>query len=67
MQAMVEKTKVATSDEVDIERFFLLDAIEWYQKNESFSLPVELNTHSGERGEKRIEDKLSGGPPTATK
>jgi hypothetical protein len=29
LQAMVGKTKVATSDEVDIARFFLLDAIEW--------------------------------------
>lgn len=58
LQAMVGKTKVATSDEVDIARFFLLYAIKWWQKNESFSLPVELNTHSGEIGEKRIEDKL---------
>jgi hypothetical protein len=29
LQAMVGKTKVATSDEVDIARFFLLDAIKW--------------------------------------
>jgi hypothetical protein len=29
LQTMVGKTKVATSDEVDIAIFFLLDAIEW--------------------------------------
>jgi hypothetical protein len=29
LQAMVGKTQVATSDEVDIARFFLVDAIEW--------------------------------------
>jgi hypothetical protein len=29
LQAIVGKTKVATSDEVDIAIFFLLDAIEW--------------------------------------